>query len=110
MPSFRASLSPIALSLILNAAFSSIHVCAQETPADVAPDIADMQVREFKAGGDEKKRYFVIRRPGEVPKTGWKTLFVLPGGDGSADFKPFITRIAKFGVPEGYLVVQLVAP
>jgi hypothetical protein len=34
----------------------------------------------------------------------------VPGGDGSADFKPFITRIAKYALPEGYLVVQLVAP
>lgn len=69
-----------------------------------------MQVQELKAGGDERKRYFVIRKPGEPPKTGWKTLFVMPGGDGSAEFKPFITNIGKFAMPDGYLVVELVAP
>jgi predicted esterase len=82
----------------------------QAASADLPPDIADMQVQEHKAGGDAQKTYFVIRRPGEAPKTGWKSLFVLPGGDGSAEFKPFITRIAKHALPEGYLAVQLVAP
>lgn len=77
---------------------------------EVAADIADMQVHDLRAGRDEKKRYFVIRRPGEPPKDGWRTLFVLPGGPGSADFRPFVTRIAKYALPDGYLVVQLVAP
>jgi len=64
----------------------------------------------MRAGGDDKKRYFVIRRPVEPPKDGWRTLFVLPGGSGDAQFQPFVTRIAKNALPEGYLVVQLVAP
>jgi predicted esterase len=79
---------------------------AQEVPAD----IADMKVQDLRAGGDDKKRYFVIQRPVEPPKDGWRTLFVLPGGSGDAQFQPFVTRIAKNALPEGYLVVQLVAP
>ena len=79
---------------------------AEEIPAD----IADMKVQDLRAGGDDKKRYFVIQRPVEPPKDGWRTLFVLPGGSGDAQFQPFVTRIAKNAVPEGYLVVQLVAP
>lgn len=78
--------------------------------ADVPADIADMKVQDLRAGGDEKKRYFVIHRPVEPPKEGWRTLFVLPGGPGSAEFQPFVTRIAKYGLSESYLVVQLVAP
>jgi predicted esterase len=78
--------------------------------ADVPEDIADMKVQDLRAGGDEKKRYFVIHRPGEAPRDGWRTLFVLPGGSGDAEFHPFVTRMAKQAVPEGYLVVQLVAP
>jgi len=71
---------------------------------------ADMQVQDLRAGGDAQKRYFVIRRPGEPPKEGWRTLYVLPGGPGNAEFHPFVTNIAKFALPENYLVVQLVAP
>jgi predicted esterase len=37
-------------------------------------------------------------------------MLVLPGGDGSADFKPFVTNIAQQALPDGYLVAQLVAP
>jgi len=81
-------------------------VFAQEAP----DDIADMKVQDLRAGGDEKKRYFVIQRPTEPPKDGWRTLFVLPGGSGDAQFQPFVTRIAKNALPDGYLVVQLVAP
>jgi predicted esterase len=69
-----------------------------------------MKVQDLRAGGDEKKRYFVIQRPAEPPKDGWRTLFVLPGGSGDAQFQPFVTRIAKNALPEGYLAVQLVAP
>jgi predicted esterase len=78
--------------------------------ADVPADIADMKVEDLRAGGDAQKRYFVIQRPAQPPKDGWRTLFVLPGGPGNAEFQPFVTRMAKNAVPEGYLVVQLVAP
>lgn len=102
--------APILLGAGIFASIGQLPSRAQEVPANVPPTIADMQVREFKAGGDEKKRYFVINKPGEPPKEGWKTLFVLPGGDGSAEFKPFVTNIAKFALPDGYLVAELVAP
>lgn len=78
--------------------------------ADVPPDIADMKVQDLCAEGDEKKQYFVIYRLGPPPDQGWRTLFVLPGGSGDTQFQPFVTRIAKNALPEGYLVVQLVAP
>ncbi|GIK17492.1 MAG: hypothetical protein BroJett003_24560 [Planctomycetota bacterium] len=35
---------------------------------------------------------------------------MLPGGDGGADFAPFVGDIARQALPEGYLVAQLVAP
>ena len=34
---------------------------------------------------------------------------VLPGGDGSADFHPFVKRIFKNAVPEGYVLAQPIA-
>ncbi len=96
------------------ALLATVTVFLSRTPgalaADVPEDIADMKVQDLRAGGDEKKRYFLIQRPEEAPKDGWKTLFVLPGGSGDAQFQPFVTRIAKNAIPDGYLVVQLVAP
>ena len=44
-----------------------------------------------------------------APAQGYRLLIVLPGGDGSADFNPFIRRIAKQCSPAGYLVAQPVA-
>ncbi|OAI55903.1 hypothetical protein AYO49_05080 [Verrucomicrobiaceae bacterium SCGC AG-212-N21] len=85
---------------------TQVFIDAAETP----PDIADMKVEDLRAGGDEKKRYFVIHQPGDTPKEGWRTLFVLPGGPGNAEFQPFVTRIAKNALSKDYLVVQLVAP
>jgi predicted esterase len=45
-----------------------------------------------------------------TPKDGYKLLIVLPGGDGSAQFQPFIKNIYKQSLDKEYLVVQLVAP
>ena len=93
--------SIIGFALLFASGSAQIH--GQDGPAEV-------EVKDFRAGGDQNKRYFVIRRPGEPPKAGWKTVFVLPGGNGGADFNPFVTNIARSALPEGYLVVQLVAP
>ena len=79
---------------------------AEEVPAD----IADMKLQDLRAGGNDKMRYFIIQRLVEPAKDGWRTLFVLPGGSGDAQFQPFVTRIAKNALPVGYLVVELVAP
>jgi predicted esterase len=75
------------------------------------------------AGGDPRKRYFLYG-----PRTGLRTgpadagaadrpargphplLLVLPGGDGSADFRPFVTNIWREAAPDDMLVAQLVAP
>lgn len=95
---------------LLTAAVLLSSVASIARGADVPPDIADMQVQDLRAGDDEKKRYFIIQHPTPPPAQGWRTLFVLPGGSGDAQFQPFVTRIAKNALPEGYLVVQLVAP
>ena len=76
------------------------------------PDASDMTVTEHRAGGDASKLYFVIRKSGTptAPKEGRPLLLVMPGGDGSAEFQPFIKQIARNAVPDGWLVAQLVAP
>lgn len=97
-------------NILLTAVVILMSAASPIRAADVPPDIADMKVQDLRAGGDEKKRYFVIHQETPPPTGGWRTLFVLPGGPGDAQFQPFVTRIAKNALPEGYLVVQLVAP
>src|SRR5262249_58770221 len=67
--------------------------------------------QEVGAGKDERKRYFLIEPPRGVkaPKKGYGLLVVLPGGGGGADFHPFVKRIYKNAVPEGYVLAQPVA-
>jgi predicted esterase len=89
---------------------AAVSGSVSSTAAELPEDIADMKLQDLRAGGDAQQRYFVIQRPGEAPREGWRTLFVLPGGPGNAEFQPFVTRIAKNALPAGYLVVQLVAP
>jgi RNA polymerase sigma-70 factor (ECF subfamily) len=81
---------------------------AREAPA---ADVADVPAEERKAGDDPRKRYFLIGpMPGSpAPTEGYRLLVLLPGGAGGADFHSFAKRIAKYGLPPGYLVAQLVA-
>jgi len=74
-------------------------------------DVADVPSQDLRAGKDERKRYFLIGAPKEAksPDRGYRLLVVLPGGPGSAAFHPFVKRIYKHAVPEGYLVAQPVA-
>ncbi len=67
---------------------------------------------EFLVGGDEKMRY-LLHAPGKEtkePSSGWRVLVVLPGGNGSAEFAPFVGRIRQHALTDDWIVVQLVAP
>jgi predicted esterase len=74
-------------------------------------DVADISSQDLRADKDENKRYFLVgpHQGVRAPKKGYKLLVVLPGGDGSADFHPFVKRIYKNAVPEGYVLAQPVA-
>jgi predicted esterase len=74
-------------------------------------DVADITSQDLHVGKDENKRYFLVgpHKAVKAPKKGYGLLVVLPGGDGSADFHPFVKRIYKNSVPEGYLLAQPVA-
>jgi uncharacterized protein (TIGR03067 family) len=74
-------------------------------------DVADVPSQDLRAGKDENKRYFLIG-PGKDarrPKEGYRLVVILPGGPGSADFHPFVKRIYKYALPNGYLAAQPVA-
>lgn len=77
-----------------------------------APDVADIPTQDLRIGKDENRRYLLDgpRKGEKEPKNGFGLLVVMPGGDGSADFHPFVKRIYKNSVPDGFLVVQPVAP
>jgi predicted esterase len=77
-----------------------------------APDVADIPTQDLRIAKDDKRRYLLDgpRQQDKQPKDGFGLLIVMPGGDGSADFHPFVKRIYKNAVPDGFLVVQPVAP
>jgi predicted esterase len=84
---------------------------AAQAPDDPLADVADVPAQDLRAGGDEKKRYFLIgSRDAKPPAAGYGLLIVLPGGDGSADFQPFVRRIYKNVLNDRWLVAQAVAP
>jgi predicted esterase len=104
-----------ALSVVLVAIVAVLPMAsavAQEGEEDPLADVKDMPAADLRAGGNEMMRYFLVgpKAGSAEPEVGWALLVVLPGGDGSAEFNPFVRRIAKFALPEGYLVVQPVAP
>lgn len=92
-----------------------LAVCAFLVPGSVRAadddDIKDVPSQDLKVGNDEKKRYFLIgpAKDAKAPAKGFGLIVLMPGGPGSADFHPFVKRIYKNAVPEGYLVAQPVA-
>jgi predicted esterase len=74
-------------------------------------DVADIPSQDLRAGNNENMRYFLIgpRKGVEKPEQGYGLLIVLPGGDGSAEFHPFVKRIYKYALPENFLIAQPVA-
>jgi predicted esterase len=79
--------------------------------APTADDVALVPAEERNAGDDLRKRYFLIGPTAGAtdPAEGYRLLILLPGGAGGAEFHPFAKRIAKNGLPAGYLVAQLIA-
>lgn len=60
--------------------------------------------------GKPKQSYFLIDPSAdEETATDRRLLLVLPGGNGSADFNPFVTNIARNALEPGFLVAQMVA-
>ncbi len=91
--------------LLLLAFASSNLVLAQDD------DSADIPSQDLRVAKNEKQRYFLIgpRKDVVVPEDGYGLVVILPGGAGSAEFHPFVKRIYKNSVPEGFLAAQIVA-
>ncbi len=90
---------------------SSIGEHEQPAPVYAMTDGAEPPAEERDAAGDKSKRYVLIGPMSQTePKEGYRLLVVLPGGDGSAAFRPFVTRIAAQALSGDFLIAQLVAP
>lgn len=92
--------------------------CAEDRGADVA-DIASKEIELAvetkgapKAANAPAQTYFLIgpRKNARKPAKGYALLLVLPGGDGSRAFHPFIKRIFKRALGPDFIAAQLVAP
>src|SRR5437870_2782572 len=75
-------------------------------------DVANVPCQDLRVAGNDQHRYFLIGADdaqNKAPENGYALLLILPGGDGSAEFNPFVKRIWQNALPKGYLVAQLVA-
>jgi len=85
---------------------------AKEDPNAIdAPDVADIPTQDLRLDKDEMKRYLLAGplKDEKEPKDGFGLLVVMPGGNGAANFHPFVKRLYRNAVPDGFLVVQPVA-
>jgi poly(3-hydroxybutyrate) depolymerase len=104
----RAALLPLPVVLALTFAIVPAARAADDGGAAAPPS------KEMTAGGNEQMRFFLHgpmpRDAKKAPADGYRLLLVLPGGDGAADFQPFVSDILKNACPRNFIVAQLVAP
>jgi hypothetical protein len=89
-----------------------IRPANSEPPWEIPPDLVDVPALDVRIDDDEKKRYFLIGNV-ESPsprKVGRRVLVVMPGGDGSASFSPFVRRIYQTSLNDEWVIAQIVAP
>jgi predicted esterase len=81
-------------------------------PAVAQDDTPDAPSQRLTVEGNSRQRYFLVgpRPETEAPAAGYGLLVVLPGGDGSAEFHPFVRRIFQKVLLDGFLLAQPVAP
>ena len=85
---------------------------AERTYAQEQADVADVPAQDLTVGGNLKMQYYLIGAAAgaAAPDEPYGLLVVLPGGDGSADFNPFLRRLHKHALGSHWLLAQAVAP
>jgi predicted esterase len=75
------------------------------------PDPAStVKSARMQAGDDARKSFFLMEpKTPKPPKAGYGLIVVMPGGDGSAEFEPFVKRVYAQAIPDNCLLVQLIA-
>jgi len=101
LPAMQLKILSIAVALLV---FASNGPARQD-------ELAHIPCQDLRVAGNDQQRYFLIGGDDahKPPGAGYGLLIVLPGGDGSAEFNPFVKHIWKNALPDGYLVAQLVA-
>jgi len=109
---FGAALSVVAADVASTSTKTNAVPVIRGKTVEVPADVASVPALDLRIGDDPMKRYFLIGLPTNAPATAgpYRLLLVLPGGDGSADFTPFVRRIYKNALNERWLIAQLVAP
>ena len=79
--------------------------------AETENELAEVPSTDIKIGNDKNKHYFLIgpKVGTEAPKEGYKVAIVMPGGDGGADFNPFVRRILKNALGTDWLIAEPVS-
>lgn len=90
-------------------------VAQHHTPPPRTPEPVRVAARESlhvrTIDSDPRKRWILHPPPGdELPTSGNGLLVVLPGGDGSIDFAPFVAGAIRTAAGEDCVVVQMIAP
>ena len=93
-------------TLILLLSLKTTLACPPQTQ-----DIADIPSQRLHADADPNKIYFLIgpQKPLAPPPKNYRLIIILPGGDGSADFHPFVKRIYKNALSHMYIAAQPVS-
>jgi poly(3-hydroxybutyrate) depolymerase len=92
----------------------------QDSSAKPAPSVAasDPQIPQMpnpirvQTESGAESQYILIppAQNAAKPASGYPLLFVLPGGDGSAEFYPFVSRIHQIPLEGRFIVAELLAP
>ncbi len=85
---------------------------ADSLPQSTAKELPIPRPKSLQLSDGSWTRYLAIPPGSKQPPTsaGHPLLVVLPGGDGSVDFHPFVRRIHQQALQESYVLVQPVAP
>ncbi len=75
------------------------------------PEIDAIKVEDVNIGGDSNKHYKLTKGGFETPPSGKKLVVIMPGGDGSADFAPWIKNVYFYTAEmKGIAFAQMIAP
>jgi poly(3-hydroxybutyrate) depolymerase len=92
--------------------FAVLVAFASLLPLRAAHAQDELKPEDVLVGGDAHQRYLLHGPAADAkpPRDGWRLLVVMPGGNGSAEFAPFVGRIRENALDGDWLIAQVVAP
>ena len=92
---------------------SPVQASAAKPKEDPEPeDVRDIASQLIKLRDDPQRVYRLVglKAAQAAPAGGYKLLVVLPGGDGSDEFRWFVRRMKANALPDDMLIAQIIAP